>query len=376
MPRKGENIYKRKDGRWEGRFIKARDEHNQIVYGYIYGKSYREVKERLLVVKAKHLETSLITSPKSDESLEYWIRECMTTKIKKEVKPSTYTNYFRLLRNHVFPLLGSIQIGKLTKDNIQMLIEILTMKGLAVGTIHLIYTVLNSNLKIAVEEGCLVRNPCEQAVLPKKTKNRVRALSITEQKQMENLFIDTPAGVPVIIALYTGMRIGEICGLKWSDIDFNEQILFVRRTIIRVSDENSLDHRTQIIEEKPKTLESIRVIPLAKKLTTFLTKLHAKSNSEYVVNFNGKRIEPRTVSYRYKRILSGSGLDNFSFHSLRHTFATRCLENGVDVASISRLLGHSSVKMTLDTYTDSMMEKRREAVQKLDSLFENTSIAS
>lgn len=73
MPRKGENIYKRKDGRWEGRFIKARDEHNQIVYGYIYGKSYREVKERLLVVKAKHLETSLITSSKSDESLEYWI---------------------------------------------------------------------------------------------------------------------------------------------------------------------------------------------------------------------------------------------------------------------------------------------------------------
>ena len=156
-----------------------------------------------------------------------------------------------------------------------MLIEILTMKGLAVGTIHLIYTVLNSNLIIAVEEGCLVEETLvSRLYYPKDTKNRVRALSITKQKQMENLFIDTPAGVPVIIALYTGMLIGEICGLKWSDIDFNEQILFVRRTIIRVSDENSLDHRTQIIEEKPKTLESIRVIPLAKKLTTFLTEVN------------------------------------------------------------------------------------------------------
>jgi len=376
LSRKGENIYKRKDGRWEGRYIKSRDLNNKISYGYIYGKNYREVKERLLIVKAKHLETALIRSPKSNETLEKWIRECMTTKIKKEVKPSTYANYSRLLVNHVFPALGTIKVGKLTKDNVQMFIDLLSFKGLSVGTIHLIYTILNCQLKLAVEEGCLLKNPAEHVVLPKKVKKRVHALTVQQQKEMEKLFIETPMGVPIIIALYTGMRIGEICGLKWTDIDFDERIIDVQRTIVRIPDENSSQQRTQIIEERPKTEESNRVIPMAEKLCTYLFQLSLTKNSEYVVNYHGRRVEPRTVNYRYKKILAGTGLEGYHFHALRHTFATRCVENGVDIASVSRLLGHSSIKMTLDTYTDSMMEKRREAVQKLDYLFEKNYAAS
>lgn len=376
MSRKGENIYKRKDGRWEGRYIKSRDLNNKISYGYIYGKNYREVKERLLIVKAKHLETALIRSPKSNETLEKWIRECMTTKIKKEVKPSTYANYSRLLVNHVFPALGTIQIGKLTKDNVQMFIDMLSFKGLSVGTIHLIYTVLNCQLKLAVEEGCLLKNPAENVSLPKKTKRRVHALTIQQQKEMEKLFMESATGVPIILALYTGMRIGEICGLKWTDVDFAERIIYVRRTIVRIPDENSHTHRTQLIEERPKTEESNRMIPMAAKLYDYLYQLSSTSRSAYVVNYHGRCVEPRTVNYRYKKVLVGTGLEDYHFHALRHTFATRCVENGVDIASVSRLLGHSSIKMTLDTYTDSMMEKRREAVQKLDYLFENNYAAS
>lgn len=369
MARKGENIYKRKDGRWEGRFIKSRGPNNKISYGYLYGKSYREVKERLLVVKAKHLETSLIMSPKSSEPLETWIRECMTTKTKKEVKLSTYANYSRLLRNHIFPAIGKIPLGKLTKEDIQQLIETLIVKGLSVGSIHLIFTILNSQLKMAVDEGCMIQNPCEHVTLPKKGKSRIHALTVLEQKKMEQLFNDSQAGAPVIIALYSGMRIGEICGLKWSDIDFAERLIYVRRTLTRVPDEDSFEHRTQLIEEQPKTEESNRVIPIAEKLYSYLSQLSKTSQSDYVISYQGRRVEPRTVNYRYKKVLSGTGLEKFHFHALRHTFATRCVENGVDIASVSRLLGHASIKMTLDTYTDSMMEKRREAVSKLDSLF-------
>lgn len=372
MPRKGENIYKRKDGRWEGRFIKNRDANNKISYGYLYGKTYQDVKERLLVVKAKHLEKTLIKSEKSYERLDSWIRECMTTKIKKEVKPSTYYNYSRLLKNHVFPAIGSIKMKDLTQKNVQTVIEMLREKQLAVGTVHLIYTILNSLLKIAVQEGCLSENPCHYVLLPKKPNKRVHALTIAEQKKMERLFFADPEGVSVILALYTGMRIGEICGLKWSDIDFETRLIHVQRTVMRVTDENALEKRTVVVEDHPKTAESNRFIPMTNHLCTYLLQLKESNRSNYIVNNQGKRVEPRTVNYRFKKVLAGTDLEKFHFHTLRHTFATRCVENGVDIASVSRLMGHSSIKLTLDTYTDSMMEKRREAVGTLDLLFEES----
>ena len=245
-------------------------------------------------------------------------------------------------------------------------------KQLAVGTVHLIYTILNSLLKIAVQEGCLSENPCHYVLLPKKPNKRVHALTIAEQKKMERLFFADPEGVSVILALYTGMRIGEICGLKWSDIDFETRLIHVQRTVMRVTDENALEKRTVVVEDHPKTAESNRFIPMTNHLCTYLLQLKESNRSNYIVNNQGKRVEPRTVNYRFKKVLAGTDLEKFHFHTLRHTFATRCVENGVDIASVSRLMGHSSIKLTLDTYTDSMMEKRREAVGTLDLLFEES----
>ncbi|WP_339099680.1 site-specific integrase [Candidatus Enterococcus lemimoniae] len=225
----------------------------------------------------------------------------------------------------------------------------------------------------AEKKGYISQNPCIGSTLPKVKIKSVKALTIKDQRKLELIAFQSQSCSPVILALYSGMRIGEISGLKWEDIDFDKETIQVQRTVYRISRTTNEKKKTQLIEGSPKTDSSKRVIPLSPNLKKYLLDKQKQKNCEYVVADNGKIIEPRLINYRFKRMLHMAGLENIHFHSLRHTFATRCLENGADIASLSRLLGHTSVKMTLDTYTDSMLENRRAAISAMDYLLSSSS---
>jgi integrase len=369
MSKKGENIYKRKDGRWEGRYIKYRTENGKIVYGSVYGKKYAEVKEKLIFIKAKHLELNHIELNSYEDSVSKWIRKWLTLKVRYEVKETTYSKYCQIALNYIFPYFETIALSNVTSKDLQSWIKQLQNKQLSPGTIKNIFNIVNKSLKNAKQESYILINPCEQVELPKISKKKVTALSIVQQKKLEVIAFQEKKCSPVILALYSGMRIGEISGLQWNDIDFKENLIRVRRTVSRITDENSSKSKTKIHIGSPKTSYSIRDIPFSHNLRDYLLKKKAEALSEYVIEGDKGLTEPRTITNRFKKNIADADLPGINFHILRHTFATRCIENGVDIASLSKILGHQSIKMTLDTYTDSLLETQRTAMQTIDKLF-------
>jgi integrase len=369
MPKRGENIYKRKDKRWEGRYIKSRTATNKIVYGYVYGKSYRVVKQKLEILKVKHLElNSKVIS--NEITFSEWLQFWFTTKARNQVKKTTYSSYYRLITKHIIPYFDGLMLNKMELNNIQEFINYLEKYGLSAGTIRNIFSILNKCLSEAKIQRYIYENPCADVVLPKNYKKEVKVLTLQQQRKIEMLALKESWCSPIILALYSGLRVGEISGLKWQDIDFENNIIKVRRTVSRVVAENSHKAKTELIEGTPKSKYSIRDIPLAKNLKKYLIKYKQQAESEYVISKTQNITEPRIITYRFKRTITLAGLENINFHVLRHTFATRCIENGIDIASVSKILGHQSIKMTLDTYTGSLMDTRRKAMNKLDKLLD------
>ncbi|MBO0471752.1 site-specific integrase [Enterococcus sp. DIV0242_7C1] len=365
MVKKGENIYKRKDGRWEGRYRKGRDEYQKITYGYVYGKKYSEVKEKLTIIKAKTLTLHTFTS-NYNGTVENWMIYWLDNVAKKQIKRTTYYSYLRLTKNHILSILGDQKICDLTKNDLQDFVDLLEMKGLSSGTIRNIFNIIKKGLDSAVNKNYLESNPCSGIVLPQYRRKKVQALTLAQQKKLEVLAFQEQGCSPIILALYSGMRIGEISGLKWTDINFEENLIQVKRTVSRILNEEGITYKTKVDMDKPKTWDSERIIPLAENLKKYLLERRRKQDSEYVVSCKGRFAEPRVINYRFQKIVSNLDIGNIHFHVLRHTFATRCLENGADIASLSRLMGHQSTRMTLDIYTDSLLEKRQEVIQTLD----------
>lgn len=369
MARKGENIYKRKDGRWEARYIKKRMENGKIFYGSVYGKSYSEVKKKVTILKAKHLENSVAINPYIG-TLADWMSYWLTTKARNQVKATTYSNYCRLAKCYIFPSVGNHSLSKLSAKELQFYIYDLQRKKLAPGSIKNIFALIRKSLNEAIKQGYLAENPCTYIELPKDRRKEVAVLTLEQQKRIEWLALQEKNCSPVLIALYSGMRIGEISGLRWSDIDFQNDLIYVRRTVSRIVNENSTTARTLVIEDTPKSLYSLRQIPIAANFKHYLLEKAQTSTSTYVISADDKLTEPRTISYRFKKMVKAANIPNINFHVLRHTFATRCIEQGFDASSLSKILGHQSTKMTLDTYTGSLLETRRKAMSSLDQLFE------
>ncbi|MGX7150240.1 tyrosine-type recombinase/integrase [Enterococcus ureasiticus] len=364
MVKKGENIYKRKDGRWEGRFTKNRTTKGRIIYGYVYGKCYSEVKEKLSVKKAQYIFSSQQESNYSG-TVEEWITYWLEKSIKESIKMSTYSNYRGKIEKHIIPHLGNIPLKKLKREDIETFIRHLASIQLSNSTIQNIVNLLKSAIKEAIRMEKIYHNPCKNVLLPSAQKASVQALPINNQRKLERAALQEEESSAIIIALYTGMRIGEISGLRWTDIEWNKNIIYVRRTISRIPSTTHVG-KTELVIDLPKTKTSIRAIPLSKNLKKYLQIKRENATGSYIVNCKGTFTEPRIISYRFKKVLKNAGIAPISFHSLRHSFATRCIEKGVDIATLSKILGHASVKMTLDTYADSMWETRKSALNVLD----------
>ena len=361
MSRRGENIYKRKDGRWEGRYIKGRNNNGKILYGYIYKKSYNSVKEQLTIMKALYYHEYHNLNLNYEGTLEQWSKQWLNN-IKDKIKMSTLASYSSKLSLHIYPVLGNIPLKKLKTENIEHWMKSLSI-SLSPSSIRVVFQVLKSCLKEAVEKKVLIFNPCSQISAPKITGSTISSLSESEEQQLQKYSRLHPKGFPIILSLQTGLRIGELCGLKWQDIDFSSNVLHVRRTIQRLpAQDKGGRNKTILVENTPKSEHSIRSVPISNVIRSDLLNLKQKSSSSYVFGHKNPT-EPRLITYWFKKIIKELGLPNYRFHSLRHTFATRCLEKGVNIATISALLGHHSIKMTLDTYISTCLSGKRDAIE-------------
>lgn len=367
MARRGENIYKRKDGRWEGRYIKGRKSNGKIIYGYVYHQKYFAVKKQLIQCKALHQHEKRVTQDYTG-TVGSWIEIWLNTEAKNRVKPSTFASYQYKIHHYILPYISEEPLRKIPEDSLQKWIDTLIEKKLSSTTIRLIVQIFRMSIKYAQRRQIIWNDPTENLFIPKTKKRKIHALSVKEQKQLEKVASKTTKGASILISLYTGLRIGEISALKWSDIDFSRQIINVQRTLQRIPLRKD-GCETQLVIQDAKTSESERTVPFSDNLKTYLLDLKIKSKSPFVVATKEKALEPRSITYHFRKILEKVGLQHLHFHQLRHTFATRALEIGGDIASISALLGHHSSKFTLDVYTDSLLHQRENISRKIEKKY-------
>ena len=365
MAKHGENIYKRKDGRYEGRYVTGKTPEGRTRFGYIYGRQYAEVRNRLLQKKAELLGQQGSECFTRRWTLDQWLTYWMENDLLGSVKPSSYQTYCNQANRHLRPALGGYFLSEMTPGIIHAFVEGLRASGLASGTVRGIYRLLSAAMRYALEEGVLRKNPCRKIRVHPEERAEQRVFSRTEQEKLRGMASETD-DLPALLSLYTGMRLGEVCALKGSDIDWEKGTITVRRTVQRVSQMKSPDGRkTMLMIGTPKTARSHRVIPVPAFL---LERLHTRAEEKGTGYLFGSAVcaaEPRTVQRRFHRFMQKLGITGVHFHTLRHSFATRLLELGVDIKTVSALLEHGSAKTTLDFYAHSLLEHQRTAMEML-----------
>ena len=371
MARKGENIVKRKDGRWEARVICNRDENGKAKYRYLYGKTYSEAK-----AKKEYLISQIIACtpqvPKNTLTLNHLIQLFLSHK-SLSVKESTLSHYKNLIQRYIEKPLGGFRLLQISREQIEAFAKQLLTNGKASGdglspkSVRDILSILKSMFKYAVTHNYM-SSALLNFSMPRLNSREISVLEPSEQKKLETFSIEKEDSYKfgVCLCLYTGLRMGEICSLKWADIDFKQSLLHVSRTIQRITAEGT-EKKTKIIITEPKTKTSVRSIPIPAFLLKILTakKLLIKNENAYVLTGTEKYIEPSNYYMKYKRWLRQLNLPSYSFHALRHTFATRCIEKNFDAKSLSEILGHSDVKITLNRYVHPSMDLKRSHMERL-----------
>jgi len=253
----------------------------------------------------------------------------------------------------------------LTLELSQAFVNKLIENGLSVNTVQSVFNLMKSSVAAANSSVFAVK-------FPKQVKKQVEYLSVDEQKRLEQAAKECGDTnyVAVMLCLYTGIRIGEVCGLQWSDINFTCKLFYVSRTIQRIPSDS--EKRTELAFLSPKSATSAREIPLPDFLLEILQDFKRSAKSDYVVTYKNKPLEPRTLQYRFKRILEAAEVREVCWHTTRHTFATRALENGFDVKSLSEILGHSSATVTLSKYAHSSTVHKRDCMNALSTVYSTT----
>lgn len=366
---KGENIFKRKDGRWEARYIKGYELSGKIKYGFCYGKTYREAKEKVTKYKAAIVSGKPIPASTSRHRFAFYCDEWLRLR-KQRIKESTYIKYDTVLEKHIKPKLGGcfplgISSGLIDDFTKELLFE----EELAPKTVHDILVVLNGVLKYTASHFSGVF-PVIEISYPKCGRKEMRVLSREEQQRfIAYLLTDMDeCKFGVLLTLFTGVRIGELCALRWECISLREKTIRISATVQRLRDTDaSSSARTRIVIGPPKSGTSVRTIPLTDYAAELCGKMNPHSSAAYVLTGAEECMEPRTLQYRMEKYTRECGLDGVHFHTLRHTFATRAVEVGFEIKSLSEVLGHSSTTITLDRYVHSSMELKRDNMRKLAS---------
>ena len=369
MPRHGENIRKRADGRWEGRYMVYHPEKGKKQRS-IYGKTYGEVKKRKNqalkdVVNLEPIDADTKTTPDKREILFEKVIPEWFEKIKKTKKHATYIKYCYIYKTYLTDILAEHFLSDAATEHFQDMLISRTM-NCSESIKKSIYSVLAGILSYGAENYYITPVRLKRKI-PTSAKKKLNIYTRREQTILlrylyENMDIRK---MGIILCLSTGLRLGEICSLKWMDIDFQNKVLFVNHTVQRIA-VNDQKTKTALQVGSPKTACSQREVPLSDEILLLLSRF--KHHGAYVLNDSGP-LEPRTYQYQFERFQKQAGIDCKNFHVLRHTFATNCIGNGVDVKSLSEILGHSNVQITLNRYVHPSLDTKRQYMNHISSVY-------
>ena len=367
------SIRKRKDGRWEGRYVVGHDPvTGKMISRNVLGKTQAQVKEKLrtAIENSKRLDYTQT----GKYTVGQWMDEWFEAYAKVKVRPSSHQTYKGYIENHIKPNIGDIPIEKLTSLQLQKFYRLLLTegrvpriesekqpRGLSAKTVRNINQVISSAMDMAVRHKLILSNPTEGCELPKVEHREMKTLPAEQLGAFLREAKESGVYELYYLDLATGLRRGELLGLKWEDIDLQNGIIHVRRQVARVDGE---------VKELPlKTKNSYRNISISQDAVAMLTEMEAHRSSDYVFpSSTGGPTSPDSVNNMLHRVLKRAGLPSIRFHDLRHTFATLALQNGVDIKTVSGMLGHFSAGFTLDTYAHVTTSAQKEAARTMGNV--------
>lgn len=368
--RTGENIYKRKDGRWEARYCRGRNESGGIVYGFCYGKTYSEAKRKS--EEAKKNRNTLSAGADDAEKGRFcvfcdaWLQEN-----RQRLKESTYVKYGTTLEKYIKPYLGDKPIAQLNDKSVaEFRTTLFEDHGLAPKTVKDILLILHSVIKFSSKR---IPGKAEgvEIIYPKEKHREMRVLTNSEQNVLTEYLLSDPdyCKFGVLLALWTGIRIGELCALRWNHISCSDQFVRIDSTMQRLKDiRPDASAKTRIVIDTPKSASSVRVIPINSQAVALCKQMMPPNSAAYVLTGNPHYMEPRVLQYHFGRYVAACGLEDVHFHTLRHTFATRCVEVGFEIKSLSEILGHANTAITLNRYVHCSLKLKRENMKKLENV--------
>lgn len=316
----------------------------------------------LLLTKQLKGVREIIVSRRKRKDFEVVTEEWLKYK-KNTVKKSTYYNYSYSVAKYLYPSFAGKNITKIKNYNnfIEELSDTLSPK-----TVRDIVTKLKEIINFYEEEHNTKLN-IKKMSLPKMNKKEIQILSNKEKQKLEKYCIEQNSlkSLGILICLNTGLRIGEVCALRWENIDFESKKIHIEKTIERIYSKE--ENKTIVIIDTPKSITSVRTIPINSKLYNILKQIRGKSKkTDFVLTGSSEHyVEPRNYQYHFKEILKRNKVKKYKFHTLRHTFATNCIEAGMDIKSLSEILGHADVSITLNIYVHSSDKAKRKYLEKI-----------
>ena len=366
-------IYHRQDGRWAASITLEPGKRKTF-----YGKTRKEIQEKLKIALREQQQGTLITTP--EQTVKQFLDDWLENSHKQNVRPRSHERYEQIVRLHILPYIGKVQLQKLAPQQLKKLYADKLKEGLSAITVTAIHNLLHRALDDAVKWDLLARNVCDRVSPPRKEHREITPLSV----EQIHLLLEAARGHPqealFILALHTGMRRGELLGLKWQDISFTEGTLQVRRILNRVPTKMVKEAGQRYIETEPKTKKSRRNIFLtesaldalkqhqSRQLEARLKAGAAWEHHDYVFCTPlGKHLTPgHDALVQLKNLLAKAGLPAIRFHDLRHSSASLLLSLGVHPKVVQELLGHTQISMTMDIYSHALPTMQKEAMEKLN----------
>ena len=373
------SVSQRKDGSWTARVTLGVDSNGKRKVKALYGKTEREVKKKLKGFQQELIKNDYKEVQKT--TVEEYMNDWLLHTKRNELKPSSYDRLEETCKYQIYPFIGYCQIHELTATHIQKLINSLTEKGYSYSTIKKAYNALHSCLMLAYEREEIRKNPFVGIALPKQVKKDISDIvyfTEEETELIEHYALERYGtgkykyenGWFIILLLYTGLRVGELLALKWENIDLVRKTLRVSGNLKQVKDrDESSDKAYKIIEQTPKTKSGNRIVPLADRAIEALDYLskHRKHGKFVAVTKNGNSVPARNIDRAFRQIIKATGIEKTcGVHSLRHTFASMLFKRGVDVKTVSEILGHSDVSVTYNIYIHIIDEQKFTAIDLLN----------
>lgn len=368
MARRGHgegSIYQRKDGRWTASISLEGGKRKSF-----YGKTRKEVQEQLTKALHEKQQGTFITGPRQTirQFLTYWLEDVQ----KPAVRIRTYIRYESQLRLHILPVLASKELSKLTPQHVQAFYSQMLKKGLSPQSIRLLHSMLHKAFDYAVRIGLLSRNICDAVTPPKIERSEMHVLTLEQIQQFLQAARGNRIEALFVLASVTGMRRGELLGLKWRDINFSEGVLYVRRSLVEL--------KGGTIESEPKSTSGNRsivlppfVLEVLKRHRVYQVKMRLEAETWQDHDFvfctsHGTPFAAGNLRTMFKDLLKKAGLPDIRFHDLRHSVATMLLSLGTHPKVVQELLGHRSIRITMDTYSHVMPTMQKNVMARLDGL--------